>query len=65
MVCLYEPNESYSLIEKEILTIDLIDFDVRHLENKEKDREKRLRSLDVAVLSLYIESYKFTHQSLL
>lgn len=35
---LYEPNESYPLIEREILTIDLIDFDVRYLENKEKNR---------------------------
>lgn len=33
---LHEPNESYSLIEWEILTIDL---DVRHLKNKEKERD--------------------------
>lgn len=31
---LHEPNESYPLIEREILTIDLIDFDVRHLERE-------------------------------
>lgn len=36
---LHEPNESYPLIEREILTIDLIDIDVRHLENKEKNRD--------------------------
>lgn len=57
---LHEPNESYPLIEREILTIDLIDFDVRHLENKEKNRdiEREIAFSRYSIVQLRIVSFK-------